>query len=158
MKKCAPNLNVLCTGLCLMTLAIIWLPSVFQRPDVTRGSTVTVPDGSVVTLEIADTQAERVQGLSGHAPFSENEGMLFIHETKEIQHYWMKDMLFPIDIIWLDGESVVGFQERLAPEDPARTIYSSPVPVDRVLEVSAGFVERHQVHVGDVLDVDLIDE
>ncbi|MBI4437781.1 DUF192 domain-containing protein [Candidatus Uhrbacteria bacterium] len=127
-------------------------------PEVPFASNVTFVNGARVRVEVADTQAERVQGLSGHAPLGEEEGMLFLHEAKTIQGYWMKDMLFPLDIIWLDGATIVGFQENAPPENPAKTIYYSPVPVDRVLEVSAGFVAQNAVAIGDVLDVVLPDE
>ena len=148
--------------LCLFALALIWLPniqSLLSQPREEHPSpSVTFPNGVAVTLELADTQAERVQGLSGHAPLAQDGGMLFLHDEKKVQGYWMKDMLFAIDLIWIDGDTVVGFQEDAQPEDPARTIYYSPVPVDGVLEVSAGFVAQNEVLVGDVLDVELLDE
>lgn len=146
----------------LIALIAIWFPNVqtlFSHMREQRSDpTVEFANGTKVRVEIADTQAERVQGLSGHDPLLENQGMLFFFETKEIQGFWMKDMLFPIDIIWIDGTTVVGFQQDAPLEDPARTIYYSPIPVDRVLEVSAGFVAQNNVKVGDVLDVQLSDE
>ncbi len=150
--------------LCLIALAVIWFPNaqtLFSHMREQRSlptPTVEFVNGTRVNVEIADTAAERVQGLSFHEPLLENEGMLFLFETKEIQGFWMKDMLFPIDIIWIDGDTVVGFQQDAPLEDPVHTIYYSPVPVDRVLEVQAGFVAQNGVQVGDVLDVELGDK
>lgn len=148
--------------LCLIALIVIWYPNVqtlFSHMREERSSpTVTFANGTTVSVEIADTQAERVQGLSGHASLAQDEGMLFLHDEKQIQGFWMKDMLFAIDIIWIDGNTVVGFQEDAQPETPTRTIYYSPVPINRVLEVQAGFVARNEVKVGDVLDVELEDK
>ncbi|MFA4845881.1 MAG: DUF192 domain-containing protein [Patescibacteria group bacterium] len=145
--------------LCLVVMTLIWLPEILSliSRETSSVPTVEFANGTTITIVIADTQAERVQGLSGHAPLTEDEGMLFIHDDKQIQGYWMKDMLFPIDIIWIDGDTIVGFQEDAPLENPVRTIYYSPVPVDQVLEVSAGFVGQNDVKVGDVLDVVLPD-
>jgi len=103
-----------------------------------------------VTLIIADTERERMQGLSGHPGLSEGEGMLFIFPTDGQYGFWMKDMLFSIDIIWLDKSfSVVGVEENFAPETfPA--VAEPPVPVRYVLEVPAGFVAQHDVKKGDI--------
>ncbi|MBI5793888.1 DUF192 domain-containing protein [Candidatus Uhrbacteria bacterium] len=148
--------------LCLVGLVTIWFSEirtfVSSQSVERRASSVELSNGMTVVVEIADTQQERVQGLSGHAPLADSQGMLFLFETKEIQGFWMKDMLFPIDIIWIDGDTVVGFQQDAQPETPAKTIFYSPEPVDRVLEVSAGFVARNEVRVGDVLDVELVDK
>lgn len=148
--------------LCLVALMVIWFPNsqtLFSHIREQRSApTVEFTNGMIVNVEIADTQAERVQGLSGHDPLLENEGMLFLFEIKEIQGFWMKDMLFPIDIIWIDGTTVVGFEQEAPLEDPVHTIYYSPAPVDRVLEVPSGFVAENEVKIGDVLDVELGDK
>lgn len=148
--------------LCLIALIAIWYPNIqtfFSHMRKQRSDpTVEFVNGTTVSVEIADSQAEQVQGLSGHEPLAKNEGMFFVFPQKEIQGFWMKDMLFPIDIIWIDGDMVAGSQQDAQLEDPVHTIYYSPVPVDRVLEVSAGFVAQNQVKVGDVLDVRLPDE
>ncbi len=141
--------------LCLLALMAIWFPAVGDERFV---PSVKFVNGTTVIVELADTHAERVQGLSGHEPLADDEGMLFLFEMKEIQGFWMKDMLFPIDIIWIDDDTVVGFQQNAQPENPAKTIYYSPVPMDRVLEVQAGFVAQNEVKVGDVLDVHLSDK
>lgn len=148
--------------LCLTALILIWFPNAQTLFSHIReeGSAPTVEftNGMIVNVEIADTQAERVLGLYGHEPLLENEGMFFVFPNKEIQGFWMKDMLFPIDIIWIDGQMVVGFQQNAQPENPVKTIYYSPAPVDSVLEVQAGFVVQNEVHIGDLLDVDFADE
>ena len=123
-----------------------------------NGPVVSLPSGARVQVQIADDQFERMRGLSGTTSLEQNEGLLFLHESKEIQHYWMKDMLIPIDIIWIDGNEVAGFVEEAQPQEPPLTIYSSPVPVDKVLEVSSGFVEENGLKVGDILDIELLNE
>ena len=109
-------------------------------------------------MEIADDDAQRIRGLSGRAGLGSQRGMLFLHEDSVVQSYWMKDMAFPIAIIWIDGGEIVGFVEAAVPEEPPLTIYTSPSPVDKVLEVSSGFVAQNKVKIGDILDIELSDE
>ena len=119
---------------------------------------VVFSNETVVHVDIADDNFEREKGLSGRESLEADEGLLFLHDELEYQRYWMKGMLIPIDILWIDGERVVGFVQDAQPEDPATTIYSSPAPVDKVLEVSAGFVSQNDLKIGDILDIQLANE
>ena len=104
--------------------------------------------------EVVDSAEERAQGLSGRDSLEDGHGMLFLFDSLEVQSFWMKDMQFPIDIVWvLDGE-VVGFEENVPiPEvgifDSELLVYFSPVEVDVVLEVGAGVVGGLGIVVGD---------
>lgn len=104
-------------------------------------------------VEIADTVVKRTLGLSGREELEEGKGMLFVFPEKSQQGFWMKDMKFSIDIIWISGDIVIGFAENAAPE-PGVPVYSlkvhhSPEPVDRVLEIPAGGVQKYGIKVGD---------
>lgn len=123
-----------------------------------RQPIVVLPNGTVVGVEIADSDVERIAGLSGRAGLASGRGMLFLHEESAVQSYWMKGMAFPIDIIWIDGDEIVGFVEAAQPEEPPLTIYTSSEPVDKVLEVSSGFVAENGLKIGDILDIELPDE
>lgn len=103
----------------------------------------------VIPVEIADTEAERRQGLSGRR-LAENSGMLFAEPKRHVAVYWMINMLIPLDIVWIDGDQIVKIDKNLPPggENPKET-YSSEQPVDHVLELNAGFSERHGLKVGD---------
>ena len=54
-----------------------------------------------IYLDLAATNEEKRRGLSGRNGLEENEGMLFVFEEPGFYSFWMKDMLFPIDIIWI---------------------------------------------------------
>lgn len=102
-----------------------------------------------LSVEIADTLEKQIRGLSGHQPLKENEGMLFAYENPRVLSFWMRDMRFPIDIIWIDeGRDIVGIAPNLSPDTFPQT-FSSAVPVQYVLEVSAGWAELHGVVIGD---------
>ena len=67
------------------------------------GSVLVFPEATSDRYELADTSSERTKGLSYRTEIPK-EGMLFIFPNKGIQGFWMKDMLFPIDILWLTDE------------------------------------------------------
>jgi uncharacterized membrane protein (UPF0127 family) len=109
--------------------------------------------GSTVNLEIADTLAERVQGLSGRANLPPNTVLLFIFNNSDYQGIWMKDMLFPIDIIWLDESyRVVDIESSVSP-DTYPQIFRPTETARYVIEASAGFSSEKKIRVGDVLKI-----
>jgi len=62
----------------------------------------------------------------------------------------MKDMNFPIDIIWISGNKIVGFAENAPiPDENGTASFKSPEPIDRVLELPAGSVQRIGIKAGD---------
>ncbi len=108
--------------------------------------------GQALLLVVADTDTLRSKGLSGSRPFAQNEGMLFIFQGDGQHSIWMKDMLFSIDIIWLDNEyRIVDAKERASPESYPE-IFTPSVQARYVLELSAGFVKLHGLKKGDRLE------
>ncbi len=118
------------------------------------GATTKVRIGShEYAVEVADTLLKQAQGLSGRQVLAQGTGMLFIFRTASTQNFWMKDMNFPIDIIWINDNKVIGFAEN-APT-PKNTIptFTSNGLVDKVLEVPAGTVARDGLNAGDSVTV-----
>ncbi len=104
--------------------------------------------GEDLFAEVADTVAEQVRGLSGRESLRENEGMLFVYQVPHQASFWMKNMGFAIDIIWLDAEKrIVGIVPDVSP-DTFPKMFSSPAPVQYVLEVPAGWADRHGLTLG----------
>ena len=130
----------------------------FVHQTVPSESIVRFPNGKEIFVDVARTQKQQLKGLSGRVFLAENEGLLFVHEKADYQSYWMKEMLFPIDIIWIANNQVVGFVQSTQPQEPPLTIYTSPVPVDKVLEVNAEFVQENSIKVGDILDIPSLNE
>lgn len=110
--------------------------------------------GAKIVAEIADTPAARIRGLSGRSRLEEGRGMLFVFESPAIQGFWMKDMNFPIDIIWIENAQVAGIVSQAPPNnDPDRPIYYSPVPVQYVLEIPAGTAEYFGIGLGAKVEI-----
>ncbi len=93
----------------------------------------------LVSLELVTSSADREKGLSDRAYLPLNSGMLFVFDHEDVYPFWMKDMHFPLDIVWFDRGSVVDVKMLTAPlpgQSPA--IYAPTKKADRVLEVNAG--------------------
>lgn len=102
-----------------------------------------------IILEIAKTPAEQYHGLSDRDSLCKQCGMLFISKTADNKIFVMRKMQFPLDIIWVNQQTVVGISKNLPPEqsDPY-TPYPSPGPVDWVLELNAGGADFYNLEIG----------
>lgn len=94
------------------------------------------------TYEVVQTPALREQGLSGRTSVPGDYGMLFVFDTADRYGIWMKDMLIPIDIVWLsDTGVIVGIVPSVATSTYPMPFYP-PTPVRFILETRAGEVAR----------------
>lgn len=93
-------------------------------------------DGRSYTLELARTDTSRARGLGGRDSICDACAMLFIFDTKEKHPFWMKDMRFPLDIVWLEDDRVVSIARNIPPD--SQEILRPEVPANRVLELRAG--------------------
>jgi uncharacterized membrane protein (UPF0127 family) len=103
-----------------------------------------------VNAWVVDTPLTRSQGLSVVDAMDNNQGMLFIFEEDSNHPFWMKDMAFPIDIIWLNSDKeVVSIKESAHPEDYPEVYYPDSY-ARYVLELNAGMVALHGIEEGDM--------
>lgn len=112
-------------------------------------------DGTRLHVEIAETDRARARGLMFRNSLADEEGMLFRFEVPRCYAFWMKNVRFALDIIWLDTNGrIVWIEERAAPcpADPC-PMYRPATDASYVLEVVGGFVQRHGVAVGDAVDI-----
>jgi uncharacterized protein len=116
--------------------------------------TVSVRVGAAkVQAEVAGDAAARRRGLSGRRRLPDDRGMLFVFPSREPRTFWMKGMRFPLDILWIDRGRVTGIAQDVPVPEGSLPVYPSGGPVDRVLEVSAGWTGRHGVSRGDRVQV-----
>jgi uncharacterized membrane protein (UPF0127 family) len=104
------------------------------------------------TLEQAITSNEQKQGLSGRRAMSKNHGMLFVFQHEDQQCFWMKDMHFPLDIIWMDADRRVVFLAQYVDPSTYPRTFCSGDPAAYVIELPAGAVQRLRIHKGQVLN------
>ncbi len=100
---------------------------------------------------IADTDAERTQGLSDTKEMPVGVAKVFIFDTSEKWSFWMKDMNYSIDIFWLDENGhVVYMVESVSPDTYPSTSFAPPVPAKYVIETRAGFAAENSIKIGEV--------
>lgn len=104
-----------------------------------------------IIAEIARTPTEQQRGLSGRRQLPELAGMLFIFEQDGRPGFWMKDMYFPIDIIWIDRQlRLAAITSNVAPETFPQ-IFTPPRDIRYVLEINAGLASAFNLRPGDSL-------
>lgn len=108
---------------------------------------VALQPHSRFNLEIADTPQARAQGLSGRQSLPENSGMLFVFDSPSKQCMWMKNMKFPLDMVWLDKDKrVIQTRSDIKPETfPASFCADS---TKYVVELNSGDVQREKIKTG----------
>ncbi len=105
--------------------------------------------GRVISVELAKTMAEQILGLSGRESLAPDTGMLFVFAAPGKYGFWMKDMKFPIDMIWLAPDlSVVYIKENATPSSYPET-FSPGADAKYVLEVNSGFSAQAGIKIGD---------
>jgi uncharacterized membrane protein (UPF0127 family) len=103
---------------------------------------------ATVVLEIADTPEALHRGLSGRNSLAEDHGLLFVFPTPDRYGFWMPDMHFAIDIIWLDDKLRVVYIKNDATPDTYPEVFKPDTPARYVLEVPAGYAASHGIVVG----------
>lgn len=101
-------------------------------------------------VKVADTKEALEKGLSGVESMPQHHGMLFVLEEEDLWDFWMKDMLFPLDIIFIDSNwKIVAIHEDAPVSTGDHFIYSSSEPYQYALEFNQGTVARCGIKVGD---------
>jgi uncharacterized membrane protein (UPF0127 family) len=105
---------------------------------------VFMPDGTAITAELAVTPEARAKGLMYRDRINPDQGMLFLFEREGKHSFWMKNMRFAIDILWLDRDKrIIHIEQDIPPcasEDCPS--YAPSLPAMYVLELAAGSVDR----------------
>ncbi len=105
------------------------------------------------TIEIADEPREQSKGLGNREKLCDNCGMLFLFDKPGRYAFWMKDMKFPLDFVWIAGDKIININKNIAP-DYSETL-KPKILVDKVLEVNAGVCEKYKIEIGDEIKIDL---
>lgn len=108
--------------------------------------------GKMIKVELVTTLEEQERGLSGRDSLKKDKGMLFIFNQANKYSFWMKDMNFPIDIIWI-GENfqVISIKKNASPDSYPET-FSPNQDAKYVLEVISSFSEKNNLREGDKVE------
>ena len=111
---------------------------------------VTTSTGKEISVEVADTVEKRSLGLGKRSGLENGWGMLFVFEKRKQHGFWMKDMQFPLDIIWLDNHRIVHILRNVQPAKSGviPPVMTPPVSGNFVLEIDSGRAEELKLQVG----------
>ena len=133
----------------LLIYTRVHAPAESSAADVVVSKAETLPR----EIELADTQEKRMQGLSGRKDIADDYGMLFIFEEAAKHGFWMKDMLFDIDIVWLsDDGTIVHIEHSVSPMSYPKVL-APGVPASFALETKVGYARAHGWDTGTKLDI-----
>lgn len=131
----------------LLTVLIFYYG--FTKPS--EDDRLVIQVGSaIVKAEVADDEIEQLHGLMFRESLARDGGMFFVFNSEEQLGFWMKNMKFPIDIIFIDKDfRIVDIKENFRPcvSEPCEIYYSKPAQY--ALEVNNGFVQVNEIGIGD---------
>jgi hypothetical protein len=136
-------------------------PEITKPPTKQATTTLRLPatkaglNQAIFIVDLAQTSNEQTQGLSGRVALKGNEGMLFVYSTSTAPDFWMKDMNFPLDIIWIDqNKKIIEITPNISP-NTFPTTFSPKKPVRYVLEVPADTAAKNNLKIGDLIHFSL---
>ncbi len=121
----------------------------------TKRGDITI-NKKIFKVEVLKNSWELERGLSGREKLAENKGMLFVFPKAGRHSFWMKDMKFPIDIIWIDSEKIIDIKEKLPiPTTKYLENYTPSSSAKYVLEINAGLSEKYGFEIEDEVLLDI---
>ena len=140
------NLLIVVAGIIVLLLASHFL---FRQEELNANEENISINGVDLLVDIADTPEEHTQGLSGRDKMAENKGMLFVFPVSNTPGFWMKEMNFSLDFIWINEAGIiVDITKNISPETYPE-IFRPSSPIKYVLEVNAGWADNHNIKIGD---------
>lgn len=124
------------------------------------GQRVDIKIGKItINAEVSASPIKQEKGLSGRESLKDGEGMVFIFPDERNLNFWMKDMKFDLDFIWVNKDRIVDISENVPVPGPDKKINAvkPKEPANIVIEVSAGFVARNGVKIGDEVIIEKTD-
>ncbi len=119
-------------------------------PQSTTKSMVKIGDVSL-KVDVVKTPEAQARGLGGRILLAQDEGMFFVFEQSAVYTFWMKDMLFAIDIIWIDENGKIVYIKKDARPESYPEAFDPKLEAKYVLEVNTGFTDRHNIKEGDLV-------
>ncbi len=131
--------------------------SSFFAPLFIKSAKVTIKTNTFSLWEAASEKDKQI-GLSNKSTLSDSQGMIFTFDKPDYYGFWMKNMKFPIDILFLEKNTIVSIFPNVpnpkSPSDPL-PIYTPTKPSDTVIELKAGTAQKNNFQVGDTAKISL---
>jgi uncharacterized membrane protein (UPF0127 family) len=121
----------------------------FKNKEVLSDINYVEISGTIMKVEAVYSPELQEKGLSGREELEENSGMLFVFANSGKYSFWMKEMKFAIDIIWINAEGKVVFIKKSVGPETFPESFVSDQDAKFILETKAGFSEKNNLQVGD---------
>lgn len=113
-------------------------------------------NGHTFSLYLAKTANEQEVGLAKYKSIAQNQGMLFLFERSDYYSFWMKNMHFPIDIIFISNDKVVDvFNDVPVSANNNLPVYTTKTKANKVLEINDGLAKKYGIKVGSEVKIKL---
>ncbi len=114
---------------------------------------------TTITAEVRLSPELQAKGLGGRTGLAAGSGMLWLYDHPGEYQFWMKDMLIPLDFIWIDQGQIVDLTANVQPPAAGQAItdlriYQPKTPASAVLEVNAGFIAAQHLSIGNPVEID----
>ena len=134
--------------LILALMVLVFAVSMFLNKKDSSSHREIIIGNVAVKIEVATSPTEKQKGLSGRNFMQKNSGMLFIFSQPDFYPFWMKDMKFPIDIIWLDENlRIINIEKNITPDSFPKK-FTPQLPAKYALEVNGGWSDKNKIKEG----------
>lgn len=149
------NLRII-TGVIVVLLFVILILIILLSNFSTQTKTKAVLGNKTFNVFVAKSDSEKQIGLSSKNKISENQGMLFLFDKPDYYSFWMKDMKFPIDIIYIQNNKVTTVISDVNPPKNSTSllIYKPKKKSDMVIEINAGLANKYNIREGTPIDIE----
>lgn len=145
------KIAVLILGILILFTVIFWANSESKS----KIPTAEVK-GRVFSLYLATSPTEQEVGLAKFDRIEDNQAMLFVFKTPAYYSFWMKNMKFPIDIIFIKGNTIIDIFENVpVVKSGELPVYTPKGKADKVLEMNSGLTKKYGIKVGDKVNLNL---
>ena len=142
--------------LLLGTAVVIFITILLITLLISGKSTKVLVNSQTFKVIVAKSDKDKQIGLSGKNKIEQDQGMLFIFDNPDYYSFWMKDMKFPIDIIYINGDKVTTVIDSARPPDSTKGNLETYQPLyksDKVLEVNAGIANKYNIKKGTLVKI-----
>lgn len=110
-------------------------------------------EGETFKLLVAKSEEDKQVGLSKYHRLPKNTGMIFLFDKPGFYSFWMKNMNFPIDILYINGDKIVTIYKNQKPAESGNPPVLNPKEEsDKVLEINAGLSDKYKIEEGDKVE------
>ena len=142
-----------------LILALFVIVAYQQYQKYAKRYLITIHTGAgpvKINADYAETQEKQEKGLMGKQSLPKNSGMIFIFPDEKNRGFWMKNVLIPLDIIFMDSKGHINEITTMKPcpkDAEVCPTYTSKEPARFAIEVNAGFAVKNRIIEGDILEI-----